>query len=394
MADRGAYGVHNRVQWITGGAAYFDRLTARIDQAEQVVHLQVYIFAADTTGDRVGDALVRAARRGVAVHVLLDAFGSDAVNKDLVDDLRAAGGHLYYFQPIWRTPRFRFGRRLHHKVCTIDHRLAFVTGRNVADRYNDLPGAPAWRDMAVEIEGEAAWELARVCARIWNRGVVRGLASRCVLPGPDSRVRAIASLGEASHCPVRVRRNDRIRGRSEIIASYRSLFRDARSEVGLMGSYFLPGRGVQAWMRLAVDRGVAVHVVLAGTSDVWLSKHAERYLYRRLLKDGVRLYEYLPTVLHAKTAVRDGRWCTVGSFNVNRLSAYASIELNVDIDDPTVGHALSAELHDVIAHQCRKVTLDEVTHERPWVHAAQWLAYLVARALLALMTVRYRRGRA
>ncbi|MCB0792863.1 MAG: hypothetical protein H6595_11040 [Flavobacteriales bacterium] len=392
MRKEDTYGLQNRVRLLWDAAAYFERLVARIDSAREVVHFQVYILANDHTGHLVMDALIRAARRGVRVFVLLDAFGSSDLDEGSIEAMRAAGAHVRSFQPIWRSPRFRFGRRLHHKVCVVDDHIAFVTGRNAADRYNDIGGAPAWRDVAVEVEGEAAWRLARVCCGIWNGGPLKiGGNTRCEPPRAGVRRAIITSFGQGRMCPVRVRRNDRLKGRNEITRSYRTLFREAEREVLLMGSYFLPGPGVQGWMRQAVRRGVDVRVVLAGPSDIWLSKYAERHLYARLLEGGVRLYELLPTVLHAKVAVRDAAWCTVGSFNVNRLSDHASIELNLDIADVAFGQSLAQEIHDVIADQCREVTREELARAHWWSRLGCWSAYVIARALLAVFAVRYRR---
>jgi cardiolipin synthase len=196
--------------------------------------------------------------------------------------------------------------------------------------------------------------------------------------------------GRASGALVCVRRNDRLAGRAEVVAGYRALVRGAERELLLMGSYFLPGRSVRGWLRDAVRRGVEVHVVLTGHIDVWLSKHAERYLYGRLLGMGVRLHEYLPTVLHAKCAVADGRVSTVGSFNVNHLSAYASIEMNVDVHDDRFGAALASEMRRVITGECREVTKLDMSRTGWMTRLGQWLAYRTVRLLFSVVTWRYR----
>lgn len=287
------------------GSAHFAAMHALIASARSSVHLQVYILADDTTGRAVMASLVEAARRGVRVQLLLDGYASRRDRVPLLAELEASGGRVRYFEPLWRDLRFRLGRRLHVKVLVVDARTAIVGGRNIADRYNDMDGERGWCDMAVQLEGPPAAELDLVCQRMWMGPVARLREGRRMTHGTGAR----ASAPGAQVC---VRSNDRLAGRAEVVAGYRTLVRGAQRELLLMGSYFLPGRSVRGWLREAVRRGVEVHVVLTGHSDVWLSKHAERYLYARLLGMGVHLHEYLPTVLHAKCAVADGRLSTVG----------------------------------------------------------------------------------
>ena len=159
----------NIVSLVRGGAPFFVRLSALIDKAEHSIHLQTYVFAADTTGNTVAQALMAAAKRGVSVYLMADGYASGSLPKTFIQKLEDAGVHFRFFEPLFRGQDFYFGRRLHHKVFVADAKYALISGSNIADRYNDLPGQPAWYDMAVLVEGDSVLELYDICQKIWQR---------------------------------------------------------------------------------------------------------------------------------------------------------------------------------------------------------------------------------
>src|SRR5690606_4971539 len=166
-AKRGRFLPNHNVRLLWGGKAYFDLLLYLIERARECIHLQVYIYESDGTGERVANALIDAAKRGVAVYLLVDGYGSQQLHKKFVARLREGGVHFRVFEPLLRSKHFYFGRRLHRKVLVVDARYAIVTGVNIGDKYNDLPGQAGWLDVAVCLEGDAASELCDACWMTW-----------------------------------------------------------------------------------------------------------------------------------------------------------------------------------------------------------------------------------
>ncbi|MES1217809.1 MAG: phospholipase D-like domain-containing protein, partial [Bacteroidota bacterium] len=146
----------NRVSLIRGGKEYFDTLVRLINTAKESIHIQSYIFDDDTTGSMIADALKKACERKVEVYVLADGYASQVMSKSFIKDLKKAGIHFRFFEPFFKSTHFYFGRRMHHKISVFDARYALVGGVNIADRYNDLQGKPAWLDFAIYAEGEIA----------------------------------------------------------------------------------------------------------------------------------------------------------------------------------------------------------------------------------------------
>lgn len=387
------YRQRNRATLLVTGAAYFERMEVLIDGARRSVHLQVYIFADDTTGSRMAAALMRAAQRGVQVFLLADGYASHDLPDTLISRLRASGVHFRWFQPLWLSRRFYFGRRLHHKVLVVDHRAALVSGRNIADRYNDLEGQPAWLDVALEVEGEVVLDLSRSCCRVWNGWVDRDHRVIAVPPTDAECAELSMNWPEDRACSIRMRFNDRLYGHAQITVSYMAMFREARSEIQLMASYFVPSGALKRAMAGAARRGVHITVIMAGRSDVWIAKLAERWLYAWLLRMGVQVYEYEKAMLHAKVAVCDGAWCTLGSFNLNDLSNYTTLELNLDVADAPLAAGVRAVMDRTAREDCRRITAADLRHAGPLDRFAQWCAYRALRLLHRVFTFYYRRER-
>jgi cardiolipin synthase len=275
------------------------------------------------------------------------------------------------------------GRRLHHKVVVSDASKALVGGLNISDRYNDLPGQPAWLDWAILAEGEAAFELLRLCVTQWVR---HPQEVRRIVEGHPK-----PPLDEAWQCLVRIRRNDWVNRKNQVSRTYMEMFRESRSDILIMSSYFLPGRVFRRNMRLAVKRGVNIRVILAGASDVPIAKYAERYMYRWLLRNGIGIHEYGRNILHGKIAVADGTHVTCGSYNVNNISAYASVELNLDVLDKTFGAHVKEVLERIIREDCTPVTEDDYRSRfNAFQLALQFLSYEIFRIVLFLFTFYFR----
>lgn len=375
---------NKHVELLKGGKPFFDCLISLIENAKDTIQLQVYIFSADETGKTVSEALVKAAKRGVKVYIVLDGYASQSLPGKMIQDWKEAGILFRFFEPLFKSHHFYFGRRLHHKLLVVDARYALVGGINIADRYNDIGGIPAWLDFALKVEGGVVKELCVLAWKTWNGFAINSNLPTCEpIQVPES--------SSATSVLVRMRRNDWVRRKNQISRTYIEMFKKANSQITICCSYFLPGRILQRNIKEAIARGVKVRVILAGLSDVMIAKHAERYMYDWLLRNKVTIYEYEEEVLHAKIAVSDGEWMTVGSYNVNSLSAYASIELNLDVKDKVFANIVENELETIIETQCEEITLE--THQRSknlFVQFRRWVSYYIIRVLFKLFTFYFR----
>ena len=366
----------NRAELIRGGRGYFDLLKKLLSEAEHLIHFQFYIFDPDTTGREIADALIAAASRGVKVHVLLDAYGSQKLSKAIVEEFRIAGIHFRWFQPFFKGSKFYLGRRLHHKVVVIDSYHSLVSGLNISDRYNDMPEDPAWLDWALHCEGEVSLQLEEICRRKMK------LKPHGNHPKPTLN---------ADGPEIGVRVNDWVGRRQEITRMYLKMLREARSHVVIMTSYFMPGYQFRRSLKAAARRGVKIQMILTGDSDVPAAKYAERYMYDWLFRNNIEIWEYQKNVLHGKMAVADKKWATVGSYNVNNLSAYASIELNLEVIDETLVEDIEKRLQAIIVNDCKQIT-QSVYKKRTNVFRKllQGTAYNMFRFMLFIFTLRIR----
>jgi cardiolipin synthase len=188
-----------------------------------------------------------------------------------------------------------------------------------------------------------------------------------------------------------VSRNDWVFRRTDVSASYRDMFTKAQRHATIMSSYFWPPSRLLRRIEVAARSGVAVTVILAGHADVPLAKYAERYLYRRLFRAGIAVYEYQPGVLHAKIAFRDDEWATVGSYNVNNISAFASIELNLDVEDTTIATQLRAAVELIKTRDCRRVIPEEYQlSSNPLRMFLYYCAYLLVHFIFYMFTFWFR----
>ncbi len=362
--------IRNRVRVIRGGAEYFRLIEEIADSAKYSLHLQTYIYDEDETGKKIAEALIRAAKRNVLVYVLLDGYASQHLSKEFITNLKTAGVNFRFFMPLFKSKYFYLGRRLHHKVIVADGNVCLTAGINISNRYNDIGEKEGWLDWAVYMKGEIASRINDICIKTWNRSVFR---KQCLATNnPKHKLPDV-------NCPVRARVNDWTFERTEITNTYRELFRDAKSEVIVMTSYFWPPQRLLKRIAAASRRGVKVKLILTATADVPLAKYAERYLYRYLFRHNIEVYEYQKNILHGKIAIRDGEFITAGSYNVNNISAFASVELNVDIVDKGIAARLHERFQAIIGEDCV-----QIDREKFWMkssHAERLFFYISYRII-------------
>ena len=374
------YSSVNELDLVKGGRDFFDLLIQLIDGASETIYIQIYIFDADETGKAVAEALIRAASRKVKVWLLVDAYASQSLPAPFIEELVSAGVAFNRFEPLLKGRNFYFGRRMHHKIVVVDTLHGLVGGINISNRYNDSDGNPAWLDWAGHVTGECAAALEQVCVETWNLEL-------------DDRTKRIPrqrphpEYTSKKSCKIGVIRNDWVMRKNQISRTYLELFKAAQSEIVIMSSYFLPGRLFRRGLSRAVRRGVSVRLILAGKSDIALAKYAERYMYRWLLRHKIRIFEYQPTVLHGKVATMDGTRATIGSYNVNNISAYSSIELNLDVEDEAFAAEVQKRFEKIMKNDCREFTNEDYTKRTSMVAKFfQYMAYWMVRILYYLST--------
>lgn len=374
------YTTHNKAKLIRGGTPYFDLLLQLIEQAQHVIHLHAYIYDEDETGLQVANALIESAKKGVQVFLVVDGYASKSLSRTFLDRIKKSGIQFLFYNPVFKSKHFYFGRRMHHKITVVDGKYSLIGGINISNRYNDLPNNPAWLDFALYVEGEVAKELCKICQKPWKR-FSKIDAAVC------DKLDLTEYFNEIEECLVRIRCNDWVNRKLQISRSYLEMFRKSSSHITILSSYFLPGRIFSKNLNYAAKRGVKIKVILAGLSDVMLAKYAERYLYNKLLRNNIEIYEYQKNVLHGKIAVCDAEWLTIGSYNVNNISAYASIELNLDVRNKKFVKEAEKTLEDIIVNNC--IRIDEENFKRNnniFKRFAYWLSYEIIRIVFYLFT--------
>jgi cardiolipin synthase A/B len=363
----------NRITLLESGAAYFPALLGEIDAARREVHVESYIFGGDSAGRAVAAALVRAARRGVAAHLLVDGFGSAGLDRTLVAEMEEAGVRFLVYRPFvspWPPRRGRL-RRMHRKSAVIDARVGFVGGINIED-----DPVPQRFDFAVRIEGPLVVSLHRAVKRLW--ALVNTTRLRARLPGAEPVV-PVASFAGSQRAALVVR--DNLGHRRDIEQAYLGAVEKARSEILIANAYFFPGQSFRRALMEAAARGVRVALLLQGKVEYVLQHYATRALYGPFLDAGIEIHEYQKSFMHAKVAVVDRHWATVGSSNIDPFSLLLARESNVVIEDEAFAGELRASLLAAMskdAVQCRR---ESWAGEPLTVRALMWLSYGLARVL-------------
>jgi len=359
---------NNCVVPLVGGREAFPAMLEAIRGAERYVHLETYILEDDGTGREFQRELVERARAGVAVRVVYDGLGSFGLPARYVDELRAAGVEAHVFHPVapWRA-RWGLNRRDHQKILVIDDTVAFCGGINIGDEYKPLEqGGGGWHDMHARVEGPAVVDLARLFRRTWLAvGGAEFPEPATSMPDPSSAVHTVR---------VEVISNTRLQTRSRMRHAYVHAIRRASETIYLMNAYFIPDRGLRRVFAEATRRGVDVRVIVPSTSDVPAVYWASRHLYARLLRRGVRIFEWPERMMHAKTGVIDGVWSTIGSYNLDKRSFLHNLEVGLVSVDRTLGERMRAQfLHDVTI--CREVTLAEWRKRSRWNKFLEWFFF-------------------
>lgn len=371
----------NRLTLLNSGAEYFPALLAAIEGAEREIYLESYIFAADEVGHEVAGALCRAARRGVQVNVTVDGFGGRNFAADFLPWLTESGVRAMLYRPEigrFRLRRHRL-RRLHRKLIVIDARIAFVGGINIVDDDNAPEEMRPRYDYSVGIEGPVLRQVHHAARRLWEIVAWVNFRRRFRSAPPQP------STGEpvgAQSAAFLIR--DNLRHRNDILHAYLDAINAAQDEILIANAYFLPGVRFGRALQAAARRGVRITVLLQGKTDHPLLRYATQALYAAVLQSGIRIFEYEKSFMHAKVAVIDGYWATVGSSNIDPFSLLLAKEANLVVRDADFAGQLRASIRQAMADGAQEM-LSAHVDRRAWpFRFLRWLSYGLVRALVGL----------
>jgi cardiolipin synthase len=387
------------VDLLTTGQAFFPALVAAVDAARREVHLETYIFHEDNVGEAVLAALERAAQRGVAVYLVVDGIGTPDVPLAWQERMRHSGVQWQQFSPLGSMGLLIPGRwrRLHRKLCVVDRELGFCGGINILDDFFELNHgvqSTARLDFAVQVRGPLVDDMYLAVSQFWQRlqatrrleqgqfrQARRALEHWTVLPRPTGATEPVSpTAGMRAALLVR----DNLRNRTRIERAYRHAIAHARQEVLIANAYFLPGAKLRRALVHAVQRGVRVRLLLQGRYEFFMQYHAAKPFYSALLQAGVEIHEYQAGYLHAKVAVIDGKWATVGSSNLDPLSLLLAREANVVVEDAAFASALQEPLDAAIRLHSVQLNQAQFAHRPFWQRLKDRLAYGLMRLTLFL----------
>lgn len=404
----------HHVKLLQGAEEFFPELVRVIDLSAHEVRMETYIFNVEGKGALVAECLERAARRGVAVYLVIDGAGTPALTPEWADRFTSAGVSWRIYSPMGRAGLLmpERWRRMHRKLCVVDGLVAFCGGINILDDFYDpnygvleLPRL----DFHVSVTGPLVQSVHTAMVRFWWRiQAIRDVrrvdfsASWRILQ--KSLKRTVQSNGKNSdqvlQSPLVANEGgpgtraelvlrDNLRHRTRIERAYRKAIGEAREEIIIANAYFLPGRKLRKGLIHAAQRGVRVRLLLQGRYEYFMQFHAARPVYGALLAAGVEIHEYAVSFLHAKVAVIDGQWATVGSSNLDPLSLLLAREANVVVKDVTFAQDLRVQLEDAIGNGGTPVSASAFANRPLRQRLLDQLAFGVMRLILFLTGKRY-----
>jgi cardiolipin synthase len=359
------------------GPATHRAMFAAIASARDHVNLQTYIVEADEVGERLADLLSKKRAEGVRVNVLYDSVGSRGTPKEYFDRLRSSGIAVCEFNPVnpLKAPKgWQINNRDHRKILVVDGRVAFTGGINISGVYSagsfgsrhSVPSKQeGWRDTHILVRGPIVAEFQRLFIDAWKRQSCEGLAAGRYFPKNP----------EAGKWTMRVVASDPESSKSETYVALLSAIEQAERRVWLTYGYFVPDPTTIETLQAAAARGVDVRLVLPGFSDFWAPLYAGRSHYQGLLSSGVRIFERRDALLHAKTAVIDGVWSSVGSTNLD----WRSFIHNHEADVIVLAEAFAREMESLFAldvNSAHEITLEEWRRRDLGMRMREWLARL------------------
>ncbi len=362
---------NNRIQVLPNGENYYEAELKAIAQAQHSIHLEMYIFYGDEIGKRFVAALAERARAGVQVRMVVDAIGSMNTSKDFFKPVTDAGGKIEWYHPVRWYNWDRANNRTHRELIVIDGQRGFVGGAGVADHWlHDKEKMPRWRDTMVFIEGPAVGALQGTFVENWLEASGEVISDPGFFPiiegqgdSPAMVVNSSASAGGSTRARV----------------LFQTLLASAKSTIYMSTPYFLPDGDARDELVRAVKRGVQVKIITPGKkSDHAVTRSSSRRLYGDLLQNGVEIYEYQPTMIHAKILIVDGKWSVVGSTNMDNRSFELNDEVNLAAFDGAMSEQLTADFMNDLKSS-RRITYEEWKNRPFWERFTEAFGWLIER---------------
>ena len=374
---------NNQITLLRGGEEYFPALVTAIESASQTIYLQTYIYELDKAGISIGNSLMQAAHKGVAVNILLDGFGCKDMPKTYLREFENAGVQVMFYRPKispWTLKKDRL-RRMHRKIAVVDNKIAFVGGINIIDDYNVPDNTPPRIDYAVRIEGTLLPSIASSIQKLWRRISLSHLKpANTNKKFSTNKVELTATKGVDAAFVLR----DNLIHRRDIENAYLSAINTAKSEIIIANAYFVPGRRFRQALLRAAKRGVKIELLLQGRMEYFLM-FATHAFYSLFLKNGIEIYEYRKSFMHCKVAVIDGRWATVGSSNIDPFSMLLAREANIIVLDTAFANELRTEIYNSIREGAHHISAQEWLQSNLLKRFLSWLTYGVVRVFLGLI---------
>ncbi len=337
----------NKLTLLNDGPQTMKAMMAAIKDAKDNINLETYIFDEEGLGGEFADLLMQKQREGVQVNIIYDSIGSLNTPSEFFQKLRDAGISVVEFNPVnpfKRMISWRLNNRDHRKILVVDGMIAFTGGINITDDYSSSSlfrsrsknrSNLGWRDTHIQVEGPAVASFQWLFMETWVSQKVDDIAARKYFPRlqpvGDKIVRVIGSKPDGDY---------------EIYKAYILAMQEAKTSIHITNSYFVPDAQMVDALTKAAQRGVDVKIVFPGVSDAGLVRHAGRSFYSQLMASGVRIFELQASVLHAKTAVIDGYWSTVGSTNLDMRSFLHNSEVNLIAIDQNFGTVMESAFNE------------------------------------------------
>ena len=331
----------NSVELLRNGVQIFPSMLAAIRGAKRTINLEFYIYWDGEIGRQFAETLAERARAGVQVKVILDAVGSTRMSQWLIDFLSRNGIDLEWYHPLRWYTLSRFNHRTHRKLLIVDGKIGFTGGVGIADEWLGDADAPNhWRETVVRVEGPVVTQMQFAFMDNWVKS--RGE----ILTGLDY----FPETGPSGSHLTQVIKSSPSEGSSTVKLLYVISIVSAQKSIYINNAYFVPDTDTIQALEGAVRRGVDVRVIVPGEfTDVPIVRQASRWHYEQLLRHGIRIFEYQPTMMHAKTMVVDGIWLTVGSSNFDDRSFRLNDEVNVNVYDEGIAAQAEAMFHGDLA---------------------------------------------
>jgi cardiolipin synthase len=347
----------NRVAVLKNGVQFYPAMLTAIRNARKTINLEFYIYWDGEIGRTFAEALAERARAGVKVNVVLDSVGSGPMSQDLIEFMLRNGIRTEWYHPLRWYTLSRFNHRTHRKLLVIDGEIGFCGGLGIADVWlGDAESKDHWRETVVRVEGPVVTQMQFAFMDNWIKS--RGE----LLTGLDY----FPQIEPTGNCLTQVLKSSPSEGSSAVKLMFIVSIVSALKSIYISTAYFVPDSDTVRALEGAVRRGVDVRVIVPGEiTDVPIVRHAGRLFYGQLLKRGIRIFEYQPTMMHAKTMVVDGLWTTIGSSNFDDRSFRLNDEVNVNVYDPGVAAQMEQMFFEDLARS------EEVEPRRwlrrPWV---------------------------